>query len=137
MKFYQRAKNDISCPFYLCPVLIPLQTIQIVFVTTPTGNVRERPSRLLELSSYTRPMTYIASDGSEIANKLQSSFHSLITDGSSEMFSDMTIDDKIIDEVRWKPDFLEFYTSNWSLQIQFKYFVSISGLKGEWNLETC
>ena len=85
--------------------------IQIIFVTTPTGNVRERPSRLLELSSYTRPMTYIASDGSEIANKLQSSFHSLITDGSSEMFSDMTLDDKIIDEVRWKPDVLELSSS--------------------------
>ena len=60
-----------------------------------TGNVRERPARLMDLGSYTNPKTYIGHDGSDIGGKLQSTYKGLVTDGTT-VLTDEDLDDTII-----------------------------------------
>ena len=83
---------------YISMMTIPIiMAVFIVLSLNPwSGNVRERPARLLELSSYKDPVTFISSDGSDAANSLQSTFQSLLTPGTSELTDDL--DNTIIDE---------------------------------------
>ena len=60
-----------------------------------TGSEREHPLRRLELSVYENPVTIIGSDGSYIANSLDTAFGSLVDVGTVYHTDD--VDGKIIE----------------------------------------
>ena len=83
--------------YFNMAVLPIVMAVFIVLSLNPfTGNVRERPVRLLDLESYTKPLTFIASDGSEVGNSLQAEYNSLVTSGVTEVTSE-DLDEVIID----------------------------------------
>ena len=72
-----------------------------VFADTPsinecvcryTGNERESPARYLTLNSYSDPVTFIGSDGSEIGDSLQSTFRSIIVAGDTKLSRNLSQD---------------------------------------------
>ena len=74
--------------YFNMAVLPIVMAVFIVLSLNPfTGNVRERPLRLLELEDYVEPLTFIASDGSEVGNSLQAEYERLVSVGFTEVIS--------------------------------------------------
>ena len=111
--------------YFNMAVLPIIMAVFIVLSLNPfTGNVRERPARLLELEGYTSPLTFIASDGSESGDSLQTVYKNLVRAGESEVTSD-NLDEVIIERSTGNKN-LALYTDSMIIAADFEE-VSVFG----------
>ena len=113
---------------YFNMAILPIvMAVLIVLSLNPfTGNVRERPARLLDLESYTEPLTFIASDGSEVGNNLQAEYNKLVSVGVTEVTSE-DLDEAIIKRSTGNEN-LAVYTDSMVIAADFEE-VSLFGVE--------
>ena len=113
---------------YFNMAILPIvMAVLIVLSLNPfTGNVRERPVRLLDLESYTEPLTFIASDGSEVGNNLQAEYNKLVSVGVTEVISE-NLDEAIIKRSTGNEN-LAVYTDSMVIAADFEE-VSLFGVE--------
>ena len=113
--------------YFNMAVLPIVMAVLIVLSLNPfTGNVRERPARLLDLESYTEPLTFIASDGSEVGNNLQAEYNKLVRAGVTELTSE-DLDEAIIKRSTGNEN-LAVYTDSMVIAANFEE-VSLFGVE--------
>eukprot|EP00092_Neocalanus_flemingeri_P060351 GFUD01072319.1.p1 GENE.GFUD01072319.1~~GFUD01072319.1.p1 ORF type:complete len:1563 (-),score=388.51 GFUD01072319.1:54-4385(-) len=110
---------------YSFMMLIPIgmAVLTVLSLNPFTGNEREHPLRKLKLSGYSDPVTFVGSDGSDIANILNTTFGSLVEDGT--LFYAEDVERKII-EMSTGPNNLAIYKDTFIIAADFDKSTSIS-----------